>query len=63
MATKRYTIGRQLIKPFFCPWCGGITGEVQIGRDLDCAKNEHKESSLCYVCGFYNSSIVKGTVR
>lgn len=47
----------QVIKPFYCPVCQEQSGEQQIGKDIYCGKGQHKITTLCYKCGFYESII------
>ena len=55
----KYTIGKQLIEPFFCPKCQEQSGEQQIGRDRDCPLRHRKRVVLCYKCGYSSTTIEK----
>ena len=54
---EKLIIGRPSIKPFFCPVCKGITGEQQRGRDRLCPLGMVKVATLCYKCGFTETTL------
>ena len=62
MARVKRTRGKQIVSPFYCPVCKGLTGEQQLGADIDCRGKEKKLVRLCYRCG-YTATTVVGNAR
>lgn len=54
------TVGKQVVKPFYCLKCQELSGEQQIGKDIYCGKGQYKVATLCYKCGFSETIIVNG---
>ena len=57
---RKMTVGKQIVKPFYCPQCQEQCGEQQIGKDVYCGKNQYKVTTLCYKCGFNSTTIMNG---